>query len=53
VAGPDAATPAIVRTIQVSTTVRLCARTQRVSVDKETYLRSVCLQGDIITYLNG
>ena len=33
VAGPAAAMPAMVRTTQVSTTVRLCARTQRVSED--------------------
>ena len=33
VAGPAAAMPAIVRTIQPMTTVRLCARTQRVSED--------------------
>ena len=33
VAGPDAATPAMVSTTQASTTVRLCARTQRVSED--------------------
>ena len=33
VAGPAAAMPAIVRTIQAITTVRLWARTQRVSED--------------------
>src|SRR5215208_921515 len=36
VAGPAAMRPAMVRTTQVSTTVRLCARTQRVSEDKTT-----------------
>src|SRR4051794_14347880 len=34
VAGPEAATPAIVKRIQVTTTVFLWARTQRVSEDK-------------------
>ena len=33
-AGPAAAMPAIVSTIQVMTTMRLWARTQRVSEDK-------------------
>ena len=44
VAGPDAATPAIVRTTQASTTVRLCARTQRVSEDNGT-------TSDVIAYV--
>src|SRR5215207_3048846 len=39
VAGPAAAAPATVRTIHAATTMRLCARTQRVSVDT-SYLRS-------------
>ena len=37
-AGPEAAMPAIVSTIQVMTTVRLWERTQRVS-DDTSYLR--------------
>ena len=53
VAGPAATTPAMVRKIQPRTTVRLCARTQRVSEDTVYYLRRVCLRAMIITGGNG